>query len=79
MSHAMFREHGPGNELWSVAVVLPVPLTSTRNASRARMKRGFVDRANRIAESLQLGIAIHRGEGIVPPLQRNPSAGEKER
>lgn len=38
----------------------------------------FVDRANRIAESLQLGIAIHRGEGIVPPLQRNPSAGEKE-
>lgn len=30
----------------------------------------FVDRANRIAESLQLGIALHRGEGIVPPIKR---------
>lgn len=28
----------------------------------------FVDRANRISESLQLGIALHRGEGVVPPL-----------
>lgn len=26
----------------------------------------FVDRAERIAESLQLGIALHRGESIVP-------------
>ena len=32
----------------------------------------FVDRANRIAESLQLGIALHRGEGIVPPIKRGP-------
>ncbi len=30
----------------------------------------FVDRANRIAESLRLGIALHRGEGIVPPVKR---------
>lgn len=30
----------------------------------------FVDRANRIAESLQLGIALHRGEGIARPLNR---------
>lgn len=26
----------------------------------------FLDRANRIAESLQLGIALHRGEGVCP-------------
>ena len=32
----------------------------------------FVDRANRIAESLQLGIALHRGEGIVPSVNRRP-------
>lgn len=30
----------------------------------------FVDRANRIAETLQLGIALHRGEGIVPTVRR---------
>lgn len=29
----------------------------------------FVDRSERIAESLQLGIAIHRGESLVPPLR----------
>jgi hemoglobin len=28
----------------------------------------FVERANRIAESLQLGIALHRGEALVPRL-----------
>jgi hemoglobin len=33
----------------------------------------FVDRARRIAESLQLGIALHRGESIVPPVQRRPT------
>jgi hemoglobin len=32
----------------------------------------FVDRANGIADSLQLGIALHRGQGIVPPLKRRP-------
>lgn len=31
----------------------------------------FVDRANRIAESLQLGIALHRGDGIAPPVHDN--------
>jgi hemoglobin len=31
----------------------------------------FIDRANRIAESLQLGIALHRGERIVPPTSRS--------
>jgi hemoglobin len=35
----------------------------------------FVDRANRIADSLQLGIALHRGTSIVPPTpKRRPSA-----
>ena len=29
----------------------------------------FVDRANRIAASLQLGIAIHRGESVIPPMR----------
>lgn len=29
----------------------------------------FIDRANRIAESLKLGIAIHRGESVIPPLR----------
>ena len=29
----------------------------------------FVDRANRIGASLQLGIALHRGEAIVPPMR----------
>ena len=27
----------------------------------------FLERADRIAESLQLGLAIHRGESVVPP------------
>jgi hemoglobin len=30
----------------------------------------FIDRAERIAESLQLGIALHRGEGLLPPIGR---------
>lgn len=32
----------------------------------------FVDRANRIADSLQLGIALHRGDAVVPPMRRRP-------
>lgn len=32
----------------------------------AGASRLFVDRSERIAESLQLGIALHRGESIVP-------------
>jgi hemoglobin len=32
----------------------------------------FVDRAHRIAESLQLGIALHRGEDVAPPVRRGP-------
>ena len=37
----------------------------------------FIDRAERVAESLKLGIAIHRGESVVPDLARKPliSAG----
>lgn len=31
--------------------------------------RLFIDRAERIAESLQMGIALHRGEGLVPELR----------
>ncbi len=27
----------------------------------------FIERADRIGESLQLGLAIHRGESVVPP------------
>ena len=34
----------------------------------------FVDRANRIADSLQLGIALHRGASIVPPIAKPPPA-----
>ncbi len=30
----------------------------------------FIDRANRIADSLQLGIALHRGDAVVPPMRR---------
>lgn len=38
--------------------------------------RLFIDRAERIAESLQLGIALHRGEAVVPELHgRAPTAG----
>jgi hemoglobin len=33
----------------------------------------FVDRSERIAQSLQLGIALHRGEGIVPAIQPRAS------
>lgn len=29
----------------------------------------FIDRANRIAASLQMGIAIHRGESVVPSVR----------
>jgi hemoglobin len=35
----------------------------------------FVDRAHRIGESLQLGIALHRGGGI-PPLKQAPAGRE---
>jgi hemoglobin len=39
----------------------------------------FVDRANRIAQSLKLGIAVHRGEGVVPlPRHSLTLAGAKE-
>jgi hemoglobin len=39
----------------------------------------FVDRASRIADSLQLGIALHRGEGIVPPtMKRSPARTDQE-
>ena len=40
----------------------------------------FVDRANRIADSLQLGIAFHRGASIVPPIakRRPPPIADKE-
>lgn len=34
-----------------------------------RAARLFVDRSERIAESLQLGIALHRGEGTVPTIR----------
>lgn len=32
----------------------------------------FIDRSHRIAESLQLGIALHRGESIVPDRASRP-------
>jgi len=42
-----------------------------------RAARLFVDRSERIAASLQLGIALHRGEGSVPTLRAcAPPAGE---
>lgn len=36
--------------------------------------RLFADRAGRIADSLQMGMAIQRGEGIVPGRGRHPTA-----
>jgi hemoglobin len=36
------------------------------NTCPAEAAQVFVDRAKRIAESLQLGIALHRGESLVP-------------
>ncbi|MGD9804054.1 MAG: group III truncated hemoglobin [Hyphomicrobiaceae bacterium] len=41
----------------------------------------FIDRSRRIAESLQLGIVMHRGESVVPPTavpQRPSLAADKE-
>jgi hypothetical protein len=36
-------------------------------------------RPNRIAESLQLGLALHRGDGIVPPMMpRSSTAPDTE-
>ncbi len=35
----------------------------------------FIDRAERIAQSLQLGIALHRGESLLPEL-RAPTSGQ---
>lgn len=35
----------------------------------------FIDRAQRIAQSLKLGIAIHRGESVIPPLRAPVSPG----
>jgi hemoglobin len=32
----------------------------------------FIDRSQRIAESLQLGIALYRGDGPIPPGARRP-------
>ena len=41
--------------------------------------RLFIDRSERIAESLQLGIALHRGESIVPTIRaRGPVPGKRE-
>ena len=40
--------------------------------------RMFVDRANRIAESLKLGIALHRGERLVPPVRRRRALPAEE-
>jgi len=34
----------------------------------------FVDRSNRIAESLQLGIDLHRGNSLVPPSRKQPAS-----
>jgi len=39
----------------------------------------FVERANRIAESLKLGIAVHRGQRVAPLVGRRPTfAAAKE-
>lgn len=39
--------------------------------------RLFVDRSERIAESLQLGIALHRGESLVPSVRRRVAPLDK--
>jgi hemoglobin len=41
--------------------------------------RVFVDRANRIAQSLKLGIAVHRGQGGIPLVRRRPAVGSEKK
>lgn len=67
-AHAALPEITPAHfERWLALFQDTVSKTCPPDAAAV-----FVDRANRIAESLQLGIALHRGEGIVPSVIRKP-------
>lgn len=69
-AHAALPDITPAHfERWLALFQLTATRTCPPEAAAV-----FVDRANRIAESLQMGIAIHRGEGIVPPPKRMPAA-----
>ncbi len=69
-AHAALPDITPAHfERWLALFQLTATRTCPPEAAAV-----FVDRANRIAESLQMGIAIHRGEGIVPPPKRAPAA-----
>ena len=69
-AHAALPDITPAHfERWLALFQLTATRTCPPEAAEV-----FVDRANRIAESLQMGIAIHRGEGIVPPPKRMPAA-----
>ena len=69
-AHAALPDITPAHfERWLALFQLTATRTCPPEAAAV-----FVDRANRIAESLQMGIAIHRGEGIVPSAKRAPAA-----
>lgn len=69
-AHAALPDITPAHfERWLALFQLTATRTCPPEAAEV-----FVDRANRIAESLQMGIAIHRGEGIVPSAKRAPAA-----
>lgn len=68
-AHSELPEITPAHfERWLALFQATAIKTCPRDAAAV-----FVGRANRIAESLQLGLAIHRGDGIVPPMTRRPS------
>jgi len=69
-AHAALPDITPAHfERWLALFQLTATRTCPPEAAAV-----FVDRASRIAESLQMGIAIHRGEGIVPSAKRAPAA-----
>jgi hemoglobin len=70
-AHAELREVTPAHfDRWLALFQATAIRTCPSEAAQV-----FVERANRIAASLQLGIALRRGEAIVPPVRcRRPIA-----
>jgi hemoglobin len=70
-AHAELREIAPAHfDRWLALFQATAILTCSPEAAQV-----FFERAKRIAESLQLGVALRRGEAIVPPLRhRRPIA-----
>lgn len=68
--HASLREITPAHfERWLALFRLTAVRTCPPDAAAV-----FVDRADRIAESLQLGIALHRGDNGIGSPRRKPTA-----